>query len=156
MNALTAAQPQELSPKKRPLRIAPKLREAIEAAITEGLRWPDAARKVGLTARAMRMALNKPHILRHISERKAQFRAEIGTRNEFRLAELRDQDDNRMAAVNSIKLLEQLDRERDERPALHRHVTPGVVVVINADRGPRPQGLDQIIEINPVEVGADG
>lgn len=156
MNAITASQPQELSPKKRPLRIAPKLREAIEAAITEGLHWPDAARKVGLTARAMRLALNKPHVLRFINERKAQFRAEISTRNEFRLAEIRDQNENKMAAVNSIKLLEQMDREQEDRPALLRHVTPGVVVVINADRGPRPQGFDRIIEINPVEVGADG
>lgn len=131
-------------------RVRGKLRLAIERAITEGLYWPDAARAVGLSPRAVRAALNKPHVQNFIRERKAEFRLELSTRNEFRLGEIRDQNDNRMAAVVAIKTLENLDRDERERPQIQRHVTPGVVVVINKEREPLPiEHRQRIILVNP-------
>lgn len=134
---------------KKLLRVSGKLREAIEVSITEGLPWPEAAQKVGLTTRAMRKALDKPHVLRHIRERKAQFRAEISTRNEHRLGELRDQNDNRMAAVAAIKTLEQLERDDRAAPAASRHVIPGVVVVVQSQPTAPTWLNSDIIEVNP-------
>lgn len=143
----------ERSKKNRPLRISPKLREAIDCSITEGLPWSEAAVKCGLTTRAMRMALGKAHVIRYIQEKTAQFRVEISTRDVFRLAELRDQNENKVAAVNSIRLLRQLGDE-DVRPLHTRNVTPGVVVIIKNERAPlaHPQ-FDQLIEINPASAG---
>ncbi len=153
MNAIETAEPRELK-RQEPPRVRGKLREAIEIAITEGLDWPEAATRGGLTTRAMRKALNRPHVLRFIRERRALFRAEISTKNEHRLAAIRDQDDNKMASVHAIKVIEQLERDEGERPNLNRNVTPGVVVVINNNRGAPAVNYDEIIEINPVAVEA--
>lgn len=130
-----------------------KLRESIEIAITEGLDWPEAATRGGLTTRAMRKALNKPHVLRFIRERRALFRAEISTKNEHRLAAIRDQDDNKMASLGAIKVIEQLERDEGEKPTLNRNITPGVVVVINANRSAPAIDCNQLIEINPEPLG---
>lgn len=131
-------------------RIRGKLREAIECMITEGLDRVEAAKKVALSPRAMRAALGKPHVIRYVQERRVNFRAELCGRNEYRLGELRDQNENKMAAVSAIKVLEQLDREESVKPTHNRNVTPGVVVVIREREFGLPPGYPQeLIEINP-------
>lgn len=133
------------------LRVRGKLRDAIERMVTEGMSGPDAARAVGLTPRAMRAALGKPHVIRFVRERTAQFRVEMCAPNVHRLGELRDQNENRMASVQAIKTLEQLDRDEAAKPAATRHVTPGVVVVINNNREALPGvRMDELIEVNPM------
>ena len=152
MNALAPAEKQNVAPP----RVRGKLVAAIDLAITEGKSFPDAAREAGLSTRAMRKALEKPHVIRFIRERKALFRVEIGTTNEFRLAEIRDQNDNKMAAVAAIKTLENLERDQPSASTF-RQVTPGVVVVINTERQAIPAGqFDQLIEVNPMPSEAMG
>jgi hypothetical protein len=154
VSALASTSSHELT-KPKPLRVRGKLRNAIEFAVTEGLEWSEASKKAGLTTRAMRKAQEKPHVIRYIRERKALFRAEINTKNEHRLAALRDQNSNQMAAVAAIKTLEQFERDQSSSPTLTRNVTPGVVVVINNHREPHALS-DKIIEVNSLQAGPDG
>jgi hypothetical protein len=109
-----------------PQRVTGKLADAIHRMIDLGERWDDAARNVGLTARAMRKALDKPHVIAHLKQRKQVSREAASAANIKRLCEIRDAADN-MPAVQAIRELERLP---DDNASGARHLTPGFVVQI--------------------------
>jgi len=88
--------------------------------------YDEAARSVGMTTRAMRKALDKPHVQQHLREQRHVLRTTLSARTLSRLAELRDQDDNRNAAVAAARALEGLGDE----PVTNTPHRPGVVIVI--------------------------
>lgn len=115
----------------KPLKVAGKVSELLDKMIETGLRYPDAAAAIGMHVRAARKALDQPHVLNELRRRKQVFRDGICAGNILRLAEIRDQDDNKQAAVNAIKALEQLDDE--PTTSSHRDRAPGVVIYIGSD-----------------------
>lgn len=110
-------------------RITKPIAEAIEYMVNEGLRFDAAALKANITVRAMRLALDKPHVIRHLKQRREVFRESICAGNIFKLAEIRDQDSNQMAALGAIKQLEQIGESADVAGATKR--APGLVFIIN-------------------------
>lgn len=145
-------QPAETAKSGKPsrvLRVTGKLKTALDAIVWDGKPWEAAAVEAGLTTRAMRLALEKSHVIRYLREQKHVFRASASGANIHRAIELRDQDENKLASLQAIKFLE----GEENKPAAvtpGRNVTPGICVIINANRE-RPQ-LDHqaLIEINPL------
>ena len=121
---------------KRSLRVTGKLKDACDLMVfgpLEGdkagcaLAMDEAARAAGLSTRAIRLALDKPHVRQYLNQQKQVFRASASAQNISALLQLRDKIGNAMAQLGAIKLLEQTDEET-ERKASAR--TPGVVIQI--------------------------
>ena len=86
-----------------------RVKKALDLMVYEGLRFNDAAIKVGLHPYSMRLALERPHCLKYLREQKQVFRASISASNVCSLADIRDNSSNPIARVSAIKVLEQLD-----------------------------------------------
>ena len=112
--------------KTPPVRITRRVKEAIDAMVSNGLGYSEAATEAGLTPRAMRMALNKPHVLAYYKAQCQVLRGATTARNIHRLCEIRDAENN-MPAVNAIKALEQLSDEQTNKP---NAASPGVTIRI--------------------------
>lgn len=110
-----------------------KLKVALDLMVFGGddrvaLPFQEAARNANFSVQAMRKAIEKPHIQRYLREKKQVLLASICGQNPSRLAQLRDQDDNRGAAVRAAMALEQIGTAEQARPA--QFTMPGFVVQI--------------------------
>ena len=76
--------------------------------VEDGLMWDQAAVKAGMHVRSMRLALKKSRVLTYLKQARQIFLASVGAGNLRRLAQLRDQDDNRNAAVAAARTIEGL------------------------------------------------
>lgn len=137
---------------ERRLRIGGKLRAALDLMVFgdengNTLPWNDAARAANMNVRAMRRSLEKNHIRQHLRAQRQVFLAAAGAKNISRLVELRDQNENRGAAVKAVAVLEQMGEQRQGDTA-SRVITPGIVIVINREREVAVD--DTLIEINPL------
>ena len=126
-------------------RIQGKLKHALDYMIWEGLQWGEAADKAELTRQAMRVALERMPTRQYIKEQREVFRASISAKNFHRLAELRDQSANPMAALGAVKVLEQIESQ----PQAMRNERPGLVVVLSAPAH-QPQQRQNVIDIQPL------
>lgn len=109
-------------------RVTPRVRKAVLAMVWDGLPYNEAATENGLTVRAMRLALARPHVMALLKAEREVLRGSAGARNIHRLCEIRDAADN-MPAVNAIKALEQLGEERSNSGS-NAAVVPGFAIVI--------------------------
>lgn len=116
--------------RSKPKRVTGKLAEAVERMLELGEPWEEAARNVGLTSRAMRLALSKPHVIAHLKREKQIVREHLSAANIFRLTKIRDAGDN-MPAVQAIKLLEQMDDTTNNRAGSGTSQVPGFTIVLN-------------------------
>ena len=112
--------------KTPPLRITKRVRDAIDVMVEQGLPYADAAAEIGITTRAMRLALEKPHVRAYYQAQCHVLRGSTTARNIHRLCEIRDAENN-MPAVNAIKALEQLS---DEQTNTKQTTSPGVTIRI--------------------------
>jgi hypothetical protein len=113
----------------KPMRVTGKLAEAIDLMIEEGLLWDKAALQAGLTVRSMRLAMQRPHVIAYLKRRRDVFRTSACAANIHRLVEMRDQDDNKMASVTAIKVMEQIGNQQGFE-GIGQSVRPGVVIQI--------------------------
>jgi hypothetical protein len=105
------------------------LREWAILIVHEGLHYDEAAKRVGMTVRNARKALRKPFVLKFLKEERRYLLHAIRSETPRRLKQLRDQDENRAAAVRAADLIEHLD-EAAERTSAPR--MPGIVIQIVA------------------------
>lgn len=144
----------------KPKQIGRKLKIALDLMVFgdengDPCEWDEAARKANLTARAMRMALERAHVQRYLREQKQVFRASVSAANILHARRIRNQTGNAMASLGAIKLLEQLENEPQAQSGATRNVTPGVVVVINNNRDAPLIDHQRVIEINPLQSNDD-
>jgi hypothetical protein len=108
-------------------RITKGVKDAINAIVERGIAYNGAAAESGLTTRAMRLALERPHVLSYLQQQLKVLRDARGPRNFHRLCAIADAADN-LPAVHAIRALELLSEEttapRSDTP------TPGVVLNI--------------------------
>src|SRR5262249_50238722 len=125
-------------PKQRDRRrdIRGKLKTALDLMIwgdedRKALPWNEAARTANFNVRAMRKALERPHVREYLRQARRCFMDTLSAQTPARLAALRDQDDNRNAAVAAARTLEEIGAAED---TLSRGVqqTPGFSIVIVA------------------------
>jgi hypothetical protein len=119
-------------------RMTPQVRAACDLMIYEALPWEQAAVKAGVPARSMRRALHRPYVLKYLRDERQVLLAAISTATPMRLAQLRDQDENRNAAVNAARTLEGLDADMPMRAG--QASAPGFVIVLNAPAHALPAG----------------
>lgn len=117
----------------------------------EPMEFADAARKANLSVRAMRLALERPHVIRYLSEQKQVFRKSVSATNISHLRKIRNASGNAMAQLGAIKLIEQMDERAPSSAGTQRNAAPGVVVIVNADRGTPVMGHQTLIEVNPLQ-----
>lgn len=127
-NAPAIADNTALARNKQPApRITARVKAAIDYMVETGNDYQKAAAQAGLTTYALRLALDKPHVLNYLHKQKHVLRAARSIRNIHRLCEIADADNN-MPAVNAIKALEQLSDETASK-TVHAQA-PGVTIVI--------------------------
>ncbi len=127
--ALSTRQALEAVNRSYPGKVTGRLRAALLDMVWKGSRRDDAAKVNNMSIHGLREALRKPHV-------KAFYHAELGVLREserprtfHRLCELRDQDENKNAAVAAAKVIEQVSDEQLLRP--HATViSPGVTIRI--------------------------
>src|SRR3979411_1708413 len=78
--------------------VSGRLKAALDDMTWNGTAWEKAALKANLTVRAMRLALKRPAVLKYLRAERGVLMAQSSAKNFHRLAELRDQDENRGAA----------------------------------------------------------
>lgn len=151
--------------RSRPLRVTGRLKRVCDLMVYgpadgpnagKAMAWNEAAKLVGYRVASMRNAIDKVHVREYLRTQKEVFRASASAQNIARAIAIRDQDDNKTAAVQAMRYL---DNIADEQVANSGGGAskPGVVIVIN---GERPANLIPdlgVIEINPLESqGAGG
>lgn len=126
---------------KRKDGITSRVRHAVELMIWDAKPFDEAASAVGLSTRAMRLALKKPAVVALFKAEQQVLLESMGPANIHRLAAIRDKAEN-MPAVNSAV---HLDRMRAETNIHGRSSTSqqsaGVVIHIHAapQAGTHPQ-----------------
>jgi hypothetical protein len=121
------------------------LKLACDAIVHEKLSWEEAADKAGLKRRTLRLALEKRHVSDYIKAEREVLLTAICAQNPKRLAEIRDQDDNRAAAVRAVSELEAMRSSIIPGRTLGQPTVPGLVIVINS--GPA--------EVRPITIDGD-
>jgi hypothetical protein len=116
-------------------KIGAQLRAACDFMVYAAMSWDAAAVKAGLKVRGMRKALRRPHVLKYLRDERQVLLAAISTATPLRLAQLRDQDENRNAAVNAARTLEGLDADMPMRGG--QATAPGFVLIF-CEGGPAP------------------
>src|SRR6516162_8016152 len=129
-----------------PGKVTGRLRAALLDVVWKASRRDDAAKANSMSIQGLREALRKPHV-------KAFYLAELGVLREserpktfHRLCSLRDQDENKNAAVAAAKALEQISDEQLLARSSNAP-SPGVTIVIRHARAD-----DVPIDITPAKV----
>lgn len=153
------------TPSALPARIRPhraavsgRLRDALVDMSWNGTPWNEAARKANLTVRAMRLALKRPQVLAFLKSERVVLLASISGATVSRLQQLRDQDENRAAAVSAAKTLNEMSEAAEVNPArMNQARAPGLVFVIQMPTGPTitvdPKDSAPMIDVTPEAEG---
>jgi hypothetical protein len=143
--------------------VSGRLKVALDDMIEQGTPWEQATVKSNLTVRAMRLALKRPSVIGYLRDARRVWLSSATGQNLHALARVRDQDENKAAAVQAARSLEGLASEQfgglgsmavgqtaagyvidltDEASGLSVHITSHV---------PRRQG-DDAIDVTPNEI----
>jgi hypothetical protein len=101
------------------------------------LQFEDAAPQAGLTVRALRKALDKPHVREFLTGERRKAREVFAAANPAVARVLRDTAKNGMVRLGAMKFLEGAPDDH-RQTSLQPGVTPGVVVMVNVDRRSAP------------------
>jgi hypothetical protein len=91
--------------------VSGRLKSALDDMIENGTPWEQAAVKSNLTVRAMRLALKRPATLKYLRQERHVLLARMSPQNLHALAKLRDQEENKAAAVTAARSLEAMASE---------------------------------------------
>ena len=127
----------------RAARIPEPVKLAITTMVEEGEDFISAGKRHGVTAQMMRRWLGRTEAIHFLRKTRAQFRAAACAGNEHFLMAIRS-GENSMAAVNAIKVLEQISDGEIARPSTAP--TPGITLVIH-----QPAAAP-IVDITPSKV----
>ncbi|MGY8705117.1 hypothetical protein RAD16_05160 [Bradyrhizobium sp. 18BD] len=150
--------------------VSGRLKAALDDMTWNGTPWEEAARKANLTVRAMRLALKRPQVLKYLRTERGVLLAQSSPKTFHRLAELRDQDENRNAAVAAARTLEAMTNETfgggsvlsvSNRGSagyvidLAEPDRPGLQIVIHAPPQPAEKDDPQMIDVTPNQSSDD-
>jgi hypothetical protein len=142
--------------RSRPGRVTGRLKLAIDAVVEEGLDPYEAAAKVGMHARSMRLALNRRHVLAYLRQQREVLRQTASAQNIHHAIAMRAGSTNEMAKLGAMKFIEAIEDEVQRRghvPAL----TPGLVIQIVNNSAPsrEPEKMINITPSVPVDAADD-
>jgi hypothetical protein len=128
-----------MTDRSKPKQVTGRLKIACDRMIWEGETYDVAAKAVGLTARAMRKALERPHVCAYLKAGKVTLRSSEGPRTLKRLVTLAHQDRNANAAVAACRAIEHIPSEESSHHWGGQQMQPGLVIVVNAGPGAAPR-----------------
>lgn len=131
----------------RALKVTGKVKVAIDAMVFQGLKRDDAAQAAGLKDNSLYVALARPDVKAYYLQQLDVLRTSARARNFHRLEQIRDQDSNQMAAINAIKVLEQVS---DETQARSTASVPGVTIVIGLQAQPAQRPMVDVASTVPI------
>jgi len=146
---VTASGSREL---KRPRPIPRTVRDVITLMVygavddpdSKPVAWIDAAKTVGIKPDVMRRYFDRADVRALLRAERRAFREMVCSGNEGALQRIRDKSSNGMAVVASVRALEQIEAEAEQRPAGNQ--VPGVTIRI-VNLTPPPASLPpRIIE----------
>jgi len=135
--------------RSKPRSVTGRLKSALDDMIWKGLEYNVAAKANGLTVRAMRKAIDKPHICTYLAAGKRQLRASEGPRTLRRLVQLAHQDRNANAAVAACRAIENIPAEEFQNRAGQPQVAGFVIVLREKPMAMPPAGAPVVIEAAP-------
>ena len=126
--------------KSAPHQVTGKLKTACDFMIYgneagEPLEYDEAAMAAGLTVRAMRMALEKPHVRAYLRQQRAILIASFHSTNPLHIARMRDQSTNQMVRLQAARAIEDMGGEAAATDG-RRPMSPGVTIIIGAPTPP--------------------
>jgi hypothetical protein len=124
-----------------PMKVTGRLRAALLEMVWKGARRAEAAEAAGMTDHSLRAALKKSHVLAFLRAELGALRESERPRTLNRLAELRDQDENKNAAVAAAKALEAIPDVLPPAFGDPRQV-PGIVIRIVSPPAAQPPMVD--------------
>jgi hypothetical protein len=132
----------------KPGRVTGKLQVACKAIAWEGQELDQAAKTAGLTTRALRLALERRHVIAFLKEQREVFRAYVSAQNIHHAKELRDKTGNAMAKLGAMKYIDQIADA--EHGVSGRSSSPGVTIIIG--QAPSVTAQQHRIEANPLTI----
>jgi hypothetical protein len=105
-----------------------KVRAAIDFMVWQGHHRDEAAKLAGIKPKSLYNAFRKHHVRAYYLAELGVLRESARARTFHRLEALRDQDDNKAAAVKACQVLEQLGEAAEARPPQQQ--TPGFVIIV--------------------------
>lgn len=142
--------------KSRPMRVTGKLKAVCDLMVWDGMRWDEAALKLNFRTRSMRLAMQRPHVLRYIAAQRRVLLAQSSGQNLHRLGELRDQNNNPAAAVQAARALEALAIDARGGPgggALAGGPRAGYIIDLSGEQ-PTTAGLVIVVNHPPAQPAA--
>jgi hypothetical protein len=138
---------QALAAKDRSLpgRVTGRLRRAIDMMVWEAADRKTAAQAVGMSDHSVREAFRKAHVIQYYREQCEVLRESGRAKRLHRLDALASQDVNRNAAVQAIRVAEQLGDVETARGSYGPSAQPGLVIVIENKAAP-PKVIGPVIE----------
>jgi len=125
-------------------------RQFVELMVWEGMNRVQAATKLGISASWSYSLLASPTVNDYMRQQLDVRRKGEAPRNLARLTELRDQDENKAAAVSAIKVLEQITDEATRAGGADRNLMPGFIVRVNVNNGPVSPRVGETIDAKPL------
>jgi hypothetical protein len=145
------AQPQPRAPRGSPIgrsdrgKVTGKLKAALDLVVNDGLDPYEAAQKLGMHARSMRLALNKRHVLTYLRQAREVLRTTASAQNIHYAIEMRAGSTNEMARLGAMKFIEGNDEETQRRAGIT--TVPGLVIqIVNA---PAPREHVTTVDVLP-------
>jgi hypothetical protein len=137
--------------RSRPGRVTGRLKTAIDLVVQEGLDPYEAAAKVGMHARSMRLALNRRHVLTYLRQAREVLRATASAQNIHYAIAMRAGSTNEMARLGAMKFIEGDDAEIQQRRGSIS--SPGLVIQIVQSPVQKPviDARPELVEPAPVE-----
>jgi hypothetical protein len=144
----TPPTPQALAAKNRsaPGKVTGRLRTALLEMVEKGSRRAEAAKVAGMTDHSVREAMPKAHVMAFYHAALGILRESERPRTFHRLTALRDQDENKNAAVAAAKALEQITDEQQTNNK--QTVSPGVTIrIVNVSTTSAPPASPPIVDL---------
>jgi hypothetical protein len=115
-----------------------KLKTALDLMVWDNVRRKEAAERAGLADASLRFAFRKPHVMAYYHAELAALRNNLRASNVHRLDAIASDSRNDMAKVASIKALEQIADQADEKQRPGAAILPGLqIVIVNGTNSPR-------------------
>jgi hypothetical protein len=99
----------------KPGRVSGKLKIALDAIIFEGAEMDASAKKAGITTRAVRLAMAKPHVIGYMRTQRATLVNELSASNVHHLRTMRAESPNQMVRLGAVRTIEDIADGRGGR-----------------------------------------
>ena len=133
-----------------PGKVTGRLHAAIMEMVWKGSSRAEAAAAAQMTDHSLRQAFRRPHVKAFYLRELGTLRSSERAKTFHRLCEIRDQDENRNAAVSAAKLLEALEAETTAHP-IYGPTMPGLTIQIIAAPAPPPMRVINRLPIDEDE-----